>query len=150
MGNLVLSREPDLYIGGKDDPYLERWWVIPKNPLFNVYLHCFLRSDDDRALHDHPWLFNASYLLSGDYREITFVSESMRRGTLRREGEWKFRWGRAPHIVQLIGGAEVWTLFITGPKVREWGFYCPKGWIPWQQYSHVDCNENTIGEGCGA
>ena len=60
----ALCRTPDLVIGGWDDPYLLRWWLIPRNRWFNVYLHLFLRSDDDRALHDHPW-FNLSFLLEG-------------------------------------------------------------------------------------
>jgi hypothetical protein len=67
--NWAKSRNPDFVIGGNERPYLLRWWVIPRNPVFNVYLHCFLRSDDDRALHTHPWLFNVSWLLLGKYRE---------------------------------------------------------------------------------
>ena len=53
----VQRRAPDFVIGGSDNPYLLRWFLIPRNPVFNVYLHKFMRSDDDRALHTHPWLF---------------------------------------------------------------------------------------------
>lgn len=53
--NWVSNRPPDVVIGGFQNPYLLRWYVIPRNPVFNVYVHLFLRSDDDRALHDHPW-----------------------------------------------------------------------------------------------
>jgi hypothetical protein len=49
-------------------PALRRHLLIPRNPIFNVYLHHFLRSDDDRALHDHPWI-NLSLLLDGCYLE---------------------------------------------------------------------------------
>ena len=52
---IATKRHPDFIVGGKDNPYLLRWFVIPRNPVFNIYLHRFLRSDDDRALHDHPW-----------------------------------------------------------------------------------------------
>src|SRR5580692_360411 len=61
-------REPDFYIGGKDNPYLLRWHVIPRNRFFNIYLHKFLRDDDDRALHDHP-LGSCSIILKGGYWE---------------------------------------------------------------------------------
>lgn len=54
-------RAPDVVIGEADSPYLLRWHPIPRNPIFNVYLHQFLRDDDDRALHDHPWV-NVSLL----------------------------------------------------------------------------------------
>ncbi|WP_287865143.1 hypothetical protein [Achromobacter sp.] len=47
-------RPPDFVIGDAADPYLRRGWIISRNPVFNLYLHQFLRSDDDRALHDHP------------------------------------------------------------------------------------------------
>jgi hypothetical protein len=64
----VLARAPDVIIGGHDNPYLLRWFIIPRNPIFNIYLHQFLRSDDDRALHDHPWPW-CSILLRGSYAE---------------------------------------------------------------------------------
>lgn len=38
------------------DPYLARWFVI-KTKWFGIYIHKFIRSDEDRALHDHPWPF---------------------------------------------------------------------------------------------
>jgi len=65
-------RDPDIVIGGRADPYLLRWFMIPRNPIFNVYLHEFRRSDDDRALHDHPWI-NLSYLIDGEYVEHTIA-----------------------------------------------------------------------------
>lgn len=65
---LMTSRPADFVIGKEDDPYLMRWWVLPRNKFFNVYLHLFMRSDDDRALHDHPW-WNASFVLDGGYFE---------------------------------------------------------------------------------
>lgn len=66
-------RPPDFVIGGAERPYLLRWWLIPRNPVFNVYLHQFMRSDDDRALHDHPWA-NCSVLLRGAYTEHTIAA----------------------------------------------------------------------------
>ena len=47
-----MTRAPDFVIGAD---YLRRWWVIPRNDSQNVYLHDIRKSDDDRALHDHPW-----------------------------------------------------------------------------------------------
>jgi hypothetical protein len=51
--NLRPERDPDFIIG--NPPYMLRWWLLPRNPTFNVYYHRILRDDDDRALHDHPW-----------------------------------------------------------------------------------------------
>ena len=61
---------------------MRRWWVIPRNKWFNVYLHHFLRSDDDRALHDQPW-WNLSILLDGEYTEHTIAAGGVRLRCLR-------------------------------------------------------------------
>lgn len=65
---VIAKRPPDFVVGKPDDPYLLRWWVIPRNRWFNIYLHVFMRSDDAEALHDHPW-WNISFLLDGTYTE---------------------------------------------------------------------------------
>src|SRR3546814_13935116 len=87
----ISLRKPDITIGGEDNPYLRRWYIIPRNRWFNVYLHEFLRDDDDRALHDHPWV-NLSILLRGQYVEHTATG-----ATLRRAGAIKFRLPTAAH-----------------------------------------------------
>lgn len=56
--------------GGPRREYLWRWHIIPRNRWFNLYLHKFAHGDDDRALHDHPWV-SASLILDGRYREHT-------------------------------------------------------------------------------
>jgi len=121
-------RKPDLTIGNEYDPYLYRWWVIPRNRIFNIYLHQFKRSDHD-VLHDHPWWFNISILLKGTYTEMMTGG----RSRVLSAPCFKLRIGCAPHSVQLTHG-DVWTLFITGPKYRIWGFLCPKGWLPFYEF----------------
>lgn len=138
-------RAPDVVIGEPDNVYLRRWWVIPRNRVFNVYLHRFSRSDDDRALHDHPWLFNLSVLLSGTYVEHTIDAGGIHRERALRAGQARFRFGGAPHRIELRHG-EVWTLFITGPVVRHWGFHCPRGWVHWSDFTAN--GGATVGKGC--
>jgi hypothetical protein len=41
-----------------------------------------------------------------------------------------------------------WTLFITGRRVRDWGFHCPKGWVPWQEFTDPT-DSGRVGKGCG-
>lgn len=139
-------RGPDVVIGEPDNVYLRRWWVIPRNRVFNLYLHEFSRSDDDRALHDHPWLFNLSVLLSGTYVEHTIDAGGIHRERTLRMGQSRFRFGGAPHRIELRDGP-VWTLFITGPVVRHWGFHCPHGWVHWTDFTAN--GGATVGKGCG-
>lgn len=145
----ALHREPDAVIGGRDNPYLLRWFLIPRNRFFNIYVHWFLRSDDDRALHDHPWI-NCSVILEGQYLEHTIKQGGIHARAIRRAGEWHVRWtGKIAHRVELINGP-CWTLFITGPKYREWGFHCvERGWVHWKLFT-ADDDPGSIGKGCEA
>lgn len=144
----VFHRPPDFVIG---DDYMLRWWVIPRNRWFNVYLHCIGRDDDDRALHDHPW-WNISIILKGSYREITDELRSIegnvtyRETRVREPGDIVFRRAEEAHRLEVVKGP-VWSLFITGRRVREWGFHCPKGWVHWTDFTSDD--GRSVGKGCG-
>ena len=141
------ARQPDFVIGGHEAPYLLRWWLIPRNPVFNIYVHQFLRSDEDRALHDHPWV-NCSILLEGQYTEHEILAGGVHRATLRQAGDWRFRWtGRMAHRIELTHSI-CWTLFITGPRYRSWGFHCPKaGWVHWKLFT-AQGDAGATGRGC--
>jgi len=146
MMRLVARRDPDFVIGSAEDPYLRRWFVIPRNAFFNIYLHHFLRSDDDRALHDHPW-WNVSLLIDGGYVEHTIPQGGINVRTPRVAGQMKFRFASAAHRVELNDGP-CWTIFITGPRIRQWGFHCPHGWKHWQQFTKAG-KPGEVGPGCG-
>jgi hypothetical protein len=144
---VVASRPCDFTIGSKADPYLERWFVIPRNRWFNIYIHRFSRSDDDRALHDHPW-WNVSWLLRGEYTEHTIDAGGVNVRTIYRAGDRKWRLATAAHRVELHAG-QCLTLFITGPIIREWGFHCPlAGWRHWKVFTKPG-EKGQIGPGCG-
>lgn len=141
MFRWLLNRfgSPPNYVIG-NPPYLLRWWLLPRNRWFNIYLHKILRDDDDRALHDHPWS-SVSIVLRGSYLEIT------PHGTrLYEAGSVIFRTATLPHRLEVVDGP-VWTLLITGPRKREWGFHCPRGWVPWKQFV-APHDSGQIGRGC--
>lgn len=141
-------RLPDFVIGGLADPYMLRWWLIPRNRFFNIYLHEVIRSDDDRALHDHPWP-NCSILIHGRYAEHTIAAGGIHRRAPREAGELKLRGPRSAHRLELIGEERCVTIFITGPRVRHWGFHCPRsGWVHWKQFT-APGDYGSIGRGCG-
>lgn len=145
----AVARSPHFIIGGHENPYLLRWFLIPRNPVFNIYVHLFLRSDDDRALHDHPWC-NLSAILEGQYTEHTIAAGGINVKTVRSAGQWCFRHsGKLAHRIELTNGA-CWTLFVTGPRYRELGFHCPDtGWIHWKRFTAAD-DKGATGKGCNA
>lgn len=142
---LMASRDPDFIIGPSRSPdvpdYIRRWWVIPRNRSLNQYLHLTLRSDDDRALHDHPWR-NTSFIIAGGYTEITPDGSFE-----RRPGDLVEREATAAHRRVIPDGGFCISLFATGPNIREWGFHCPQGWRHWQEFSS-GANGESVGKGC--
>lgn len=117
-----------------------RWHLMRKPGIRNLYLHKYLGSDDDRALHDHPWT-SWSILLWGHLIEVTPHGEKRIWPLIP-----KYRSAHYSHRLILKSNRAL-TLFYTGKKIREWGFHCPKGWVHWTKFT--DKEGNQTGEGCG-
>jgi hypothetical protein len=136
--------------------YMLRWWKIKRNAFFNCYYHIVRRSDDDTALHDHPW-WNFSIVLEGGYWEHTIERGGVHKRVFYGPGSVRFRpSGSFAHRLELerypdnygfgLSGEEkpVLTIFITGPALRRWGFHHENGWIDaynWDEF----CEQNNIG-----
>jgi hypothetical protein len=164
----VDHRAPDFVVWADKERgfvYLNRWWLLPRNPIFNLYLHQFLHSDDDRALHDHPWV-NMSILLRGGYTERVPLRQDQANGfdympghyvdIERTAGDFAVRVGHHRHRLILAPGTTCWTLFITGPVYRlflwmrtraAWGFYCRHGFVPWKEFTSAR-DKGSVGRGC--
>ena len=130
---IAFLRPPDQIIGDRAHPYMLRWCLLPENRLFNIFVHCILRNDHDAALHDHPWP-SVSILLKGVYREIlpdffkaptprVCVTDVALRARVRSPGKLIVRRAVTAHRLQIVAGPD-WTLFITRPRMRTWGFHC--------------------------
>lgn len=155
---------------GSKVPYLKRWFLTPwsddshklkRKRLPNVFLHQILRSDDDRALHDHPWN-NLSIILRGGYMEYMFERPPVNGVELpniickrRRFGSIVFRKAEMAHRLELhrqwlnLTQPEkpCWSIFITWRKRREWGFWCKvMGVIGVQRYTAFKQNFDDTGK----
>ena len=56
------------------------------------------------------------------------------------------------HRLELTPTAEgsrepVWTLFVTGPYLRRWGFHCPQGWRVSTEFV-AENDAGATGRGC--
>lgn len=131
------------------EPYLIRInlcyfkWPWSKLYLWGLKLHIILRSDDDRALHDHPWWF-ITWILCGGYKEyckktsvnpVTHESLTIETVSDQKVGSLLYRPSSWMHRVELENPAV--TLVLTGPRIREWGFATEKGWMDWRTYHGV-------------
>ncbi len=163
-------RRAHFTVGTDEDPYLRRWFILPRNRYVNIYLHQFCRDDEDRALHDHQWWF-ASFILKGHYSELckdfptgardwSYVKQKSQYLVRRNWFSLAIRPPEHAHRVILPKRDSTdsrpipcWTICITGPVVREWGFHCPQGWRHWKEflaeggYGNDQTNSRT-GRGC--
>ena len=115
------------FVGLPDNPIMTRFYVIPKNPVFNIYLHHIHRSDEG-DLHDHR-AANISVILKGCYCEQMFSSRPIEGRAYPRlrvkvvdRLQPRFRWAGTPHRLILLHG-EVWSLWFKFPHTQNWSFY---------------------------
>ena len=107
------------------DYHLDRWHVLEERSR-NVRIHC-VRSSDPDDLHDHPWDY-VSTLLAGSYVEVT------ERGAVRYSSPCTLvRTAEHAHRLEVPDGP-CWTLLVTGPVRRRWGFHTADGWVHWRDY----------------
>jgi hypothetical protein len=125
---------PDLVLAPDGAPYIYRWYLVGSpsdtQPPASVMLHIQVASDPKRPLHDHPWS-NMSVIVSGGYEELLQANpprgEIERR--LRQPGDIIFRGAHEAHRLLLPPSVPyAMTIFSTGPKVRDWGFWYDYEW----------------------
>ena len=124
----------------ENEPYLERYYLFLKERErfpFNIFLHKFLKSDPD-DVHDHPWPY-ATLILRGGYYEWVPVFDTVGRkiGEVqhwRKPGHFRTCSANSFHRIELDPNVTCWTLFMPGPKQRDWGFLVQNKWIQWEQY----------------
>ncbi|MCP5137382.1 MAG: hypothetical protein H6981_11350 [Gammaproteobacteria bacterium] len=121
----LTSNRPCRLITIDEKPYLERYFLARFWGL-TIYLHRFVSSDDERAVHDHPWSWSAALILAGGYREERlkhFDPETGWASQWRRLFPGRINWinTRAFHRIT-APKPNTWTLFIHGPRVKSWGF----------------------------
>jgi hypothetical protein len=113
-----------------NEPYLTRYYIFLKNRKWfpiNMFIHNFHKGDPD-DLHDHPWPY-FTLILKGGYWEHTPTGRHW-----RARGHFRFNSSRSLHRIELEPGTDVWTFFVPGPKLREWGFIDQGEWKHHEQY----------------
>lgn len=150
--------------------YQQRYWLLPfwclkPNPVEGGFLprrwvlirprvHIYGRGDKEPHLHDHP-ADNITWVLHGEFWEQIPISaepswdfkDSNRpeatREKFRGTDDVVFRLAGSRHkiVISQFVKEPLVTLFIFGPKRRDWGFTTPNGWVFWRDY--LDDQEST-------
>ncbi len=113
-----------------------------ETPWGSIRLHHWIGPDDDRAKHDHPWSF-VTFVLRGGYTDASpcfacggngydavangafDCTECKGTGEIRehlKAPAIQYRDAEHQHTVFPDDGG-CWTVIVTGPKIRNWGFW---------------------------
>lgn len=146
--------------------YMERYWLVPyryvepgwngetngtgpvslwRRPIawllqrfdIAVRIHHIVRSDNDRAYHDHPWHY-LTIILRGQYYEVTPDGERW-----WKQGQWRFARANSWHRLVVLSHYGAWTLFITFRKRQGWGFLVDGKKVPWREYLRIPPKEGA-------
>lgn len=125
------------------------------NRFFGVYLHRLNQSDEERAMHDHPWSF-ISIILTRGYTELTpgVVFDNPLTGLTDEIGasedktfypQFSLLRRKAEHIHRLEMEGPTWSLVFRGPERRTWGFWplnpvsMSRTWMHHAEYGEKFC-----------
>lgn len=105
------------------EPYVERY-LLSKRPGRYRYLHRFVAADLDETLHDHPWDWAWSLVLTGGYQEtwLDRIDPRSPDGAVTRE-VW-----RGPGSFHRIRGGDFHR--ITRCQPETWTIFCHGNWQP--------------------
>lgn len=81
---------------------------------FNIYLHKLNSPQPHAECHDHPWNFIAILLWRGYFEEVN--------GQVSRRWPGSILWRPAEFAHNVTTKGTSYSVIITGPKRREWGF----------------------------
>lgn len=111
-----------IQVNGED--YLLRFYIKHSGLLPGLYLHYFYRGDEGRELHNHPFKFSFSVLLTGSYTEHRLIHRTSGAVLVQELGPGSVNVIRANdfHKVILKNGP-LWTLFCSWRRVQRWGFW---------------------------
>lgn len=155
-------------IGSVGDPYLLRIYLTPRGPQFKwlwaeagkyvdigeygtrplskvprFFLHHFFRGDADDAVHNHPWPWSLSLILTEGYVEERWDPETKSLKTRHLyPGDLNIIRSTDFHKVTLKNpGRGCWSLFLATGRVeekngRDWGFLetQTEKYTPWGEW----------------
>ena len=124
-------------LGKSECPYMYRWALILFG--FSIRIHHWIRSDDKRFFHDHPFSF-ITFVLNGGY---TDVSPNGRQEL--KFGSIYFRKAEHKHYVEVNEGG-AWTLLFCNRPRRNWGFWIKSNQFfrplrYFNKYGHPPCSD---------
>lgn len=111
--------------------HFQRWRILT-TPWFNIYIHRIFKADEDKYLHNHPWDYTY-FILDGSYKE-TYNEDGTEISQILEPGSYGDNDGYRFHKIEELYSKSVTTLFITGPRYRDWQYNIDGLWIDHKVY----------------
>ncbi len=132
-------------LGSKDCPYAYRY--VLNLGLFAIRVHHWLRSDDKRHFHNHPYWF-LTCVVKGSYTDVSELSLSEKASITLHDllsfGSIRFRKASHTHYVDVPKGG-AWSILLTGKPYQPWGFFVngklKKPLKYFHKFGHPPCDE---------
>ncbi|MXW54862.1 MAG: hypothetical protein F4X44_04335 [Gammaproteobacteria bacterium] len=139
--NWLLQKTSGKTIYVYDEPYLTRYYLLGNGSgkSFEIYVHHMHKIDEFRWLHNHPWRWFLSIVLSGSYWQETL---NCRNGKHKHEHIRRlnlFRKLDQYHAIRELPKGTAWTLVVVPPKQHDhqWGY--------WDTETSCHISDETIG-----
>lgn len=114
----------DIYIKGA--LYMRRIPILT-TPWLGIRLHGIVLPDARQPLHNHPFRWWFSIVLSGGYLEIRRVRGGPASVCSYARGDRNCMIGPGTfHRIESVR-PRTWTLFVHGKRITRWGFLLPGG-----------------------
>ena len=125
-------------LGDNTCPYAYRYVFIFFN--YSIRLHKWLRSDDKRYCHNHPWWF-CTLVLNGAYTDVDINGKEDKLNFL----SFRYRPSSHSHYVKVPKEGCI-TILITGKPINtKWGFFVngkfKRPLKYFHKYGHPPCSE---------
>jgi hypothetical protein len=141
MFNWLLSKLKINRIYNAGSLYMTRYYIFRKMFwwMLSIYIHNIHKSDPDKELHNHKWKYSISFILKGAYCESFRDKNDQVQTKIYRAGNINIIPANKFHKLELLT-PEVWTLFISGPSVQDWGFWDSetKKYTNWKKFLGVE------------
>lgn len=114
--------------------YLKRWSLAERDAegkAGRYYLHNIV-GPDKPFFHDHPWDFRV-LVLSGGYIEMQLDEDGFEIEKAHLAGETREIRAERPHFIKEVF-PQTWTLVVTSPVKRDWGFWHDETWIHHREF----------------
>lgn len=111
--------------------HFQRWRILDLG-IIAIYIHKIYEPDQDQHLHNHPWNY-FNLILSGGYEVEELLHGCYQVFNTMEPMKFSFRKHNEYHKIKYLHSPTT-TLFITGRRKYEWGYFVDGQFVNNEEY----------------